>query len=444
VLETSLLEEYGSATDGCEFQAELVVRKLTSARVRRPSALSPTWPSEARLRRQESLASAITNWDLAVFSEGPENLAQYLFQMYRVFNLLARFSIEDSTLQGLIISAQNLYHPHSFHNFEHAFSVTHTTFLVLSEGAAQFMGSLEVLAALTSALCHDLDHPGHNNGFEVSCESQLALLYCEDAVLERHHAHMTFQILREPGNDITAKLKPDEKKSFRKMVFEAIIGTDMARHFRHVEFLDKHSAPGAPLSREDPNHRVHFMSAVVHCADLSGQALKPELAQEWGSRCIQEFRHQAEKEANRGVPVTPFMANLDNELKQNELQHNFVTTIVLPLWTALAAVVPGVRHRVDAIEVNRAFYKARIDTLQSGKLSPPLTPPALTPRRAPPAMQVMTDRNADYSVDDIEQVIEPLTPAFDAAEELSGSAIDEDEDEDEEREGEDEQGESAS
>ena len=80
---------------------------------------------------------------------------------------------------------------------------------------------------MVSALCHDLDHPGNDNAFEVKTGSDLALLYndisvrtsvqgarafytglrwknaCNSCsqhiylqVLENHHAAMTFRILK--------------------------------------------------------------------------------------------------------------------------------------------------------------------------------------------------------------------------------------------------------
>jgi len=269
VLETSLLEEYGSATEGCEIQAELVIRELKSARVRRPSTVHPSWPAEPQIRRQSSLTDAITNWSLNPFHEGVENLVQYVFQMFRVFNLMERFNISEEKLKALILAIQEQYRPNPFHNFEHAFSVTHMTFLILNEGAIKYLGSLEVLAALIAALCHDLDHPGHTNAYEVASTSKLALLFCDDSVLERHHAHVAYQLFNRPECDILEHMTPDESKDFRRIVFEAVLQTDMGFHFEHMSFLDSHSE--LPINREDSVQRRHFVSAIVHCADLSGQ-----------------------------------------------------------------------------------------------------------------------------------------------------------------------------
>lgn len=60
-------------------------------------------------------------------------------------------------------------HPRvSYHNMYHAVDVLHATSLMLDGmGAAALLTEVEQLALLLSALCHDLDHPGLTNSFQV-------------------------------------------------------------------------------------------------------------------------------------------------------------------------------------------------------------------------------------------------------------------------------------
>lgn len=56
--------------------------------------------------------------------------------------------------------------------------------------------ALEGLALLTSAICHDLDHRGTTNSFQMATESVLASLYSsEGSVMERHHLAQTLATL---------------------------------------------------------------------------------------------------------------------------------------------------------------------------------------------------------------------------------------------------------
>ena len=78
--------------------------------------------------------------------------------------------------------------------------MTHSVVLLLAPGTAAraLLGELDVLAALLAALGHDVGHPGHNNAFEMSTLGPLALAHGDDAVLERHHAHLLWQLLLAP------------------------------------------------------------------------------------------------------------------------------------------------------------------------------------------------------------------------------------------------------
>lgn len=77
----------------------------------------------------------------------------------------------------------------------------------------------------------------------------------------------------------------------------AIMATDMRFHGSYVSRLKTvaeafKSCPGqgVPLDREKEQDRQLLLDVLVHCADLSGQVLKPTLARSWGERVLTEFR----------------------------------------------------------------------------------------------------------------------------------------------------------
>lgn len=46
-----------------------------------------------------------------------------------------------------------------------------------------------------SGLCHDLEHTGRTNNFEIANMSRLAIRYNDESVLENHHASASFKLM---------------------------------------------------------------------------------------------------------------------------------------------------------------------------------------------------------------------------------------------------------
>jgi high affinity cGMP-specific 3',5'-cyclic phosphodiesterase 9 len=85
----------------------------------------------------------------------------------------------------------------------------------------------DVLAALIAALCHDLDHPGNNNAFEVNASTRLAVKYNDISVLENHHAATTFNLLQDPKFNPLVNVEGKTFTQMRKRMVKGILATDM-------------------------------------------------------------------------------------------------------------------------------------------------------------------------------------------------------------------------
>lgn len=55
--------------------------------------------------------------------------------------------------------------------------------------------------SLIMQLCHDLDHRGTNNAFQLKTDSPLAILYTT-STMEHHHFDQCVMILNSEGNNI--------------------------------------------------------------------------------------------------------------------------------------------------------------------------------------------------------------------------------------------------
>lgn len=109
---------------------------------------------------------------------------------------------------------------------------------------------LEILAAIFAAAIHDVDHPGVSNQFLIntskserstrmpsrgkfpwwnntgfpcfSSDSELALMYNDESVLENHHLAVGFKLLQEDNCDIFQNLTKKQRQSLRKMVIDMV------------------------------------------------------------------------------------------------------------------------------------------------------------------------------------------------------------------------------
>jgi len=78
--------------------------------------------------------------------------------------------------------------------------VVQSVYLYLNMGGALDVcriTTFDIAALILSAAAHDVDHPGHNNLFEIKSKSKLATLYNDQAVLENHHAATFFFLLED-------------------------------------------------------------------------------------------------------------------------------------------------------------------------------------------------------------------------------------------------------
>ncbi|KAL4169498.1 hypothetical protein KRP22_010417 [Phytophthora ramorum] len=191
--------------------------------------------------------SRFPSWDFNVFTTDPAALPKLLEEMYLDFKVDEVLHTTKHRLQNFIVAMKEHYHPNPFHNFLHAFSVVHASYLLLSTtDAGQMLHPLDIAACLIASLGHDVDHPGHTNDFEVVSGSQLAMLYSDESVLEHHHAYTTFRLIsKEKNANILQNLTPADYRHVRKMVITAILGTDMANHFKFLEAIEKVLRPAS-------------------------------------------------------------------------------------------------------------------------------------------------------------------------------------------------------
>jgi hypothetical protein len=174
-------------------------------------------------------AAALRNWaglEPDALDEG--ELRRLFSAMLHSFGLLRRFRIAPASLAGFVADVADHMHDNPFHHFRHAFLVTLTAwrFLDACPAAAATLEDLGVLSLLLAAICHDLEHPGTTNAYQVNTGSALAIRYNDASVLENHHASTGFTLMERAG--ILRHLTPAEFRAARKTMLAAILATDSA------------------------------------------------------------------------------------------------------------------------------------------------------------------------------------------------------------------------
>ncbi|KAF2365420.1 3'5'-cyclic nucleotide phosphodiesterase catalytic domain [Trinorchestia longiramus] len=233
------------------------VEKLTRQQVPEPTKLHPDFFSFSFFPRVLPELST----PLAVIS------------MMTHLGIPIRWSIPSHTLARFVLMVRKGYRDPPYHNWVHAFSVTHFAFLLINNLALCETGvisHMEALALMVSCLCHDLDHRGTTNSFQVDSNSVLASLYSsEGSVMERHHLAQTMCILNTESCNIFENLSKEEYTQCLDLMRDIILATDLAHHLRLVGELRQMAKDGYDSS--NPRHRHLCICLLMTSADLSDQ-----------------------------------------------------------------------------------------------------------------------------------------------------------------------------
>ena len=109
-------------------------------------------------------------------------------------NVINFLKIDSPTVYKFLKNVQGYYINNYYHNAMHATDVTTSVACILNSGLNTRINDLEQMSILVAATCHDMGHPGFNNGFMTSQQTSLSIVYNDQSVLENYHCSLTFQI----------------------------------------------------------------------------------------------------------------------------------------------------------------------------------------------------------------------------------------------------------
>ncbi|XP_062973311.1 cGMP-inhibited 3',5'-cyclic phosphodiesterase 3B [Elgaria multicarinata webbii] len=344
----------------------------------------------------DSLMEKMNNWNFQIFDlvqkmgdKSRKILSQVAFTLFQDTGLFEIFKIPTRQFMNYFQALENGYRDIPYHNRIHATDVLHAVWYLttrpvpgfqqihsdsmtgtvidtddgISTGRVTYISSktctivdenygclasnipaLELMALYVAAAMHDYDHPGRTNAFLVATNAPQAVLYNDRSVLENHHAAAAWSLfLSLPEYNFLPNLDHVQFKRFRFLVIEAILATDLKKHFDFLaEFNAKvNDGNNRGIEWSNESDRLLVCQICIKLADINGPAKVRDLHLKWTDGIVNEFYEQGDEEASLGLSISPFMDRHSPQLAK--LQESFITHIVGPLCNSYdaAGLLPG-------------------------------------------------------------------------------------------------------
>uniref|UniRef100_A0A7N6AT32 Phosphodiesterase n=1 Tax=Anabas testudineus TaxID=64144 RepID=A0A7N6AT32_ANATE len=269
-----------------------------------------------------------------------------IFSMFDDMGFINTYKIDMHTLARFCLMVKKGYRDPPYHNWMHAFSVSHFCYLLYKNlGLSNYLEDIEILALFVSCMCHDLDHRGTNNSFQVASKSVLAALYSsEGSVMERHHFAQAIAILNTQGCNIFEKFSRKDYQRMLDLMRDIILATDLAHHLRIFNDLQK-------MADGKRTHRSMLLCLLMTSCDLSDQTKDWKTTRKIAELIYKEFFSQGDLEKAMGNRPSEMM---DREKAYiPELQISFMEHIAMPIYKLLSELFPGATELYERVAANR-------------------------------------------------------------------------------------------
>ncbi|KAK7066492.1 cGMP-specific 3',5'-cyclic phosphodiesterase [Halocaridina rubra] len=289
-------------------------------------------------------------------------------RMFLDLDLIGRFHIEYEVLCRWLCSVKKNYRNVTYHNWRHAFNVAQMMFAIITSTQWwKILGELECLALLVACLCHDLDHRGTNNSFQIKASSPLAQLYTT-STMEHHHFDQSVMILNSAGNQILSNCTPDEYSRVISVLEDAILATDLAVYFRkRGNFFSLVNSQDHDFAKEE--HREQLRGMMMTICDVAAITKPWPIQKQVAELVASEFFEQGDIEKEE-LKITPIdMMNREKKDKLPQMQVGFIDSICMPVYEVFAKLNPELKTLLDGVQGNRGQWNTLVDETLSKEAS---------------------------------------------------------------------------
>lgn len=198
----------------------------------------------------------------------------------------------ENKLKRFIEIVRDNYKDNHYHNFYHALHVFKSSSILwenLCDNVCFDFNPIEHLALLISALIHDVEHPGGFNSLQYGKE--IAFLYNDQSILENNSLTFTFKLLEKDEYNFLVNMSPKEKKQFRKIVIELVLGTDIGNNVRNTylnNVIDTNHNTYGQMETETEETRIISLTYILRCADVCAAMQSNSISWIWAERFYSE------------------------------------------------------------------------------------------------------------------------------------------------------------
>nr|ANV21100.1 cone cGMP-specific 3',5'-cyclic phosphodiesterase subunit alpha' [Amia calva] len=291
-------------------------------------------------------------------------------QCFFVLNVVDKFKVPAEVLTRWMYTVRKGYRDITYHNWRHGFNVGQTMFTLLMTGRIKkYYSDLEAFAMVAAAFCHDIDHRGTNNLYQMKSASPLAKLH-GSSILERHHLEYSKTLLADESLNIFQNL---QKRQFETVIhlFEvAIIATDLALYFKKRTMFQKIVDATEKMEKEEdqinhisnnPTRKEIVMAMMMTGCDLSAITKPWEVQSKVALMVANEFWEQGDLERTvlEQQPIPMMDRNKAEELPK--LQVGFIDFVCTFVYKEFARFHKEITPMFDGLQNNRVHWKALAD-----------------------------------------------------------------------------------
>ncbi|XP_037351893.1 cone cGMP-specific 3',5'-cyclic phosphodiesterase subunit alpha' [Talpa occidentalis] len=291
-------------------------------------------------------------------------------RLFYEINVVEKFRVPVEVLTRWMYTVRKGYRSVTYHNWRHGFNVGQTMFTLLMRGKLKkYYTDLEAFAMLAAAFCHDIDHRGTNNLYQMKSTSPLAKLH-GSSILERHHLEYSKTLLQDESLNIFQNLN---KRQFETVIhlFEiAIIATDLALYFKKRTMFQKIVDACKKMETEqeaikyvtnDPTKKEIIMAMMMTACDLSAITKPWEVQSQVALLVANEFWEQGDLERTvlQQQPIPMMDRNKKDELPK--LQVGFIDFVCTFVYKEFSRFHKEITPMLNGLQNNRIKWKSLAD-----------------------------------------------------------------------------------